>query len=91
LELDQQVTWYKLHFRSLLTVVRLGLILSQLLKINGASTVVLAANKGPKTKLAKELEAADVILELDRQDADAQWAQLKKDHPYGFDAVVRTL
>ena len=41
-------------------------MLSQLLKLNGASKVVIAANKGIKMDIAKDLEAADVYLELDR-------------------------
>ncbi|KAF7349313.1 Zinc-binding dehydrogenase [Mycena sanguinolenta] len=65
-----------------------GLILSQLLKLNGASKVVIAANKGIKTEIARKLDAADVYIEIDRNSPDAQWAQLKKDYPYGFDAVV---
>ena len=65
-----------------------GLILSQLLKLNGAHKVVLAANKGIKMDIAKKLNAADVYIELDRQNPEAQWEQLKKDYPYGFDVVV---
>ncbi|THV04185.1 GroES-like protein [Dendrothele bispora CBS 962.96] len=65
-----------------------GLILTQLLKLNGASRVVLAANKGIKMDIAKKLEAADEYLELDRANPGSQWEQLKKDNPYGFDAVV---
>ena len=65
-----------------------GLILAQLLKLNGASKVVLAANKGIKTEVAKSLDAADEYLELDRSNPQAQWEQLKKENPYGFDAVV---
>jgi len=65
-----------------------GLILAQILKLNGASKVVIAANKGIKTQIAKELDAADAYVELDRENPDAQWEQLKKDYPYGFDAVV---
>ncbi|KDQ60175.1 hypothetical protein JAAARDRAFT_32547 [Jaapia argillacea MUCL 33604] len=65
-----------------------GLMLSQLLKLNGASKVVLAANKGIKMDIAKDLECADVYIELDRQNPGPQWEQLKKDHPYGFDVVV---
>jgi D-arabinitol dehydrogenase (NADP+) len=41
-------------------------MLSQLLKLNGASKVVVAANKGIKMDIAKDLEAADVYIELDR-------------------------
>lgn len=35
-----------------------GLILSQLLKLNGASRVVLAANAGKKMDIAKKIDAA---------------------------------
>ena len=65
-----------------------GLILAQLLKNNGAHRVVLAANKGIKMDLAKQLNAADEYIELDRQNPEAQWQKLKDDNPYGFDIVV---
>ena len=65
-----------------------GLILAQLLKLNGASRVVIAANKGIKTELAKQLDAGDEYIELDRQNPAAQWEKLKQDNPYGFDVVV---
>jgi D-arabinitol dehydrogenase (NADP+) len=65
-----------------------GLMLAQLLKLNGASRVVVAANKGIKMDIAKDLEAADEYIELDRQNPRAQWEQIKKDNPYGFDVVV---
>jgi D-arabinitol dehydrogenase (NADP+) len=65
-----------------------GLILAQLLKLNGASKVVIAANKGIKMDIAKQLDAGDVYIELDRQHPEAQWQQLKEDYKYGFDVVV---
>ncbi|KAH9990942.1 chaperonin 10-like protein [Russula compacta] len=65
-----------------------GLILAQLLKLNGARKVTLAANKGIKTDLAKQLDAADEYIELDRQNPERQWAKLREDNPYGFDIVV---
>ncbi|ODQ50376.1 alcohol dehydrogenase [Saitoella complicata NRRL Y-17804] len=65
-----------------------GLVLSQLLKQNGGCNVVLAAPAGNKMELAKKLDAADVYIPLSRDDASAQWDQIKKDHPYGFDIVV---
>ncbi|KAG6379664.1 chaperonin 10-like protein [Boletus reticuloceps] len=65
-----------------------GLILAQLLKLNGASRVVIAANKGIKTQIAKKLGAADEYIELDRNDAGAQWEKVRTDNPYGFDVVV---
>jgi len=55
-----------------------GLILAQLLKLNGAQKVVLAANKGLKMDLARKLNAADVYIDLDRKDPDGQWAQIKR-------------
>lgn len=66
----------------------IGLILSQLLKLNGASQVVIAANKGIKTQVAKDIHASDVVIELDRENPDPQWDQIKKDYPFGFDIVV---
>ena len=65
-----------------------GLILAQLLKLNGALKVTIAANKGIKMDIAKELDCGDVYVELDRQNPGPQWEQLKKDNPYGFDIVV---
>ncbi|XP_006463980.1 hypothetical protein AGABI2DRAFT_145143 [Agaricus bisporus var. bisporus H97] len=65
-----------------------GLILAQLLKINGASKVVIAANKGIKTQVAKDIKAGDLVVELDRENPDPQWKLLKEDHPFGFDVVV---
>lgn len=43
-----------------------GLILAQRLKLNGASRVVIAANKGIGTQISKEPEAADEYIKLDR-------------------------
>lgn len=65
-----------------------GLILSQLLRLNGATRVVIAANAGPKTDIAKEIGAADEIIALDRQNPESQWKKLREDNPYGFDVVV---
>ena len=65
-----------------------GLILAQLLKLNGASRVVVAANKGVKTQIAKDLHAADEYVELDRDRPEEQWAKLRTDNKYGFDVVV---
>ena len=65
-----------------------GLILAQLLKLNGASKIVIAANKGVKMDIAKNLDVADEYIELDRTNPEAQWKKLKEDNPYGFDVVV---
>ena len=65
-----------------------GLILAQLLKLNGASRVVVAANKGVKMDVARQLGAADEYIELDRAAPQAQWDALKQANPYGFDVVV---
>lgn len=66
-----------------------GLVLAQLLKVNGASRVVIAANKGIKMQLARDIGAAEEYVELDREDPEGQWAKLKADNQYGFDVVVR--
>lgn len=67
-----------------------GLILSQLIKMGGAGSVTIAANKGIKMDIARKVEAADHYIELerDRDAAKQQWAKLKEENPYGFDVVV---
>ena len=65
-----------------------GLCLAQLLKLNGGSHLVLAANAGPKMELAKKLHCADEYIDLDRQKPAAQWMALKESYPHGFDIVV---
>jgi D-arabinitol dehydrogenase (NADP+) len=62
--------------------------LAQLLKLNGASRVVIVANKGIKTQIARQLDAGDEYVELERDDPDPQWAKLKEDYKAGFDVVV---
>ncbi|KAJ3542021.1 hypothetical protein NM208_g4318 [Fusarium decemcellulare] len=65
-----------------------GLCLAQLLRNNGGQHVVVASNKGKKMELARKLECGDEYVELDRNNPEPQWEELKKKHPYGFDVVV---
>ncbi|ROV89210.1 hypothetical protein VMCG_09891 [Cytospora schulzeri] len=67
-----------------------GLMLAQLLRQNGGCSVTIAAPGGLKMDLAKSLDAADHYVELSRSEpqAQAQFYQLKKDNPYGFDVVI---
>lgn len=65
-----------------------GLVLAQMLRQNGCVRVVVAAPAGLKMELAKKVGAGDEYVELSRQDASAQFAQIKADNPYGFDIVV---
>ena len=70
---------------------RLGIILAQLLKLNGASRVVIVANRGIKTQIARQLDAGDEYVELERDDSRSQWAKIKEDFKEGFDVVVTLL
>ncbi|KAL6234118.1 hypothetical protein BDW75DRAFT_213272 [Aspergillus navahoensis] len=65
-----------------------GLILAQLLRLNGGCHVVVCAPEGLKMELAKSLGAGDEYIALSRQDPSAQFNKLKADNPYGFDIVV---
>jgi len=65
-----------------------GIILAQLLKLNGASRVVIVANKGIKTQIARQLDAGDEYVELERDDPHSQWAKIKEDFKGGFDVVI---
>jgi D-arabinitol dehydrogenase (NADP+) len=60
-------------------------MLAQLLRHNGGCKVTIAAPAGLKVDLARKLDAADHFIELSRSDPQAQFDQLKKDNPYGFD------
>lgn len=59
-------SWYISQLLPRIDVSGRSLMLGQLLKLNGASKVVIAANKGIKMDIAKDLEAGDVYIELDR-------------------------
>ncbi|EER43395.1 NADP-dependent mannitol dehydrogenase [Histoplasma capsulatum var. duboisii H88] len=65
-----------------------GLVLAQMLRLNGGCKVVIAAPEGLKMNLAKSLNAGDEYIALSRKDPSAQFAKLKADNPYGFDIVV---
>lgn len=64
-----------------------GLILAQLLKAAGASTLVVAASDERKLQLVKEL-AADEVFRLDRSDYSKHEAAIKQAYPRGFDIVI---
>jgi D-arabinitol dehydrogenase (NADP+) len=49
--------------------------------MGGAGHITIAANKGVKMDLARTVDAADAYIDLERANADAQWAQIKKDNP----------
>jgi len=54
--------------------------------MGGAGHITIAANKGIKMDIARKVEAADAYIDLDRANADEQWAQIKKDNPCKFEA-----
>ncbi|PWY66484.1 alcohol dehydrogenase [Aspergillus sclerotioniger CBS 115572] len=67
-----------------------GLMLAQLLGLNGGCHVVVAAPGGLKMELARGLDAADEYVELPREveAAEKRLGELKEEYPYGFDIVV---
>jgi len=65
-----------------------GLVLAQMLRLNGGCKVVIAAPEGLKMNLAKSLDAGDEYVELSRKDPSAQFEQIKAANPYGFDIVI---
>jgi len=64
-----------------------GLLLSQLLRQSGAAQLTVAAPTPAKLELARSGGADRVVL-VDRNDTTASLAELRKDHPDGFDVVV---
>ncbi|KAI9926574.1 hypothetical protein MW887_004342 [Aspergillus wentii] len=67
-----------------------GLILAQLLRLNGGCQVVIAAPGGLKMNLARSLNAGDDYIELPRgrEDARVVLRGLQDKNPYRFDIVV---
>lgn len=65
-----------------------GLCLAQLLRHNGGQHVTVASNRGAKMELAKKLDCGEEYVELDRNNPEPQWEELKEKHPHGFDYVI---
>lgn len=64
-----------------------GQVLAQLLKMNGAASLTVAAPAGPKLALAERL-SADRVVAVDRNDPEKHRRALKEISANGFDYVV---
>jgi D-arabinitol dehydrogenase (NADP+) len=64
-----------------------GQVLAQLVKLNGAARLVVAAPSGPKLDLAAKL-AADDVVPIDRQKPEVHRKRLQELSPNGFDYVI---
>jgi D-arabinitol dehydrogenase (NADP+) len=64
-----------------------GQVLAQLIKLNGATNLVVAAPPGPKLDLAEKL-AADTVVAIDKNDPEKHRRRLNELAPNGFDYVV---
>ena len=64
-----------------------GQVLGQLLKLNGAASLTVAAPAGAKLNLAERL-CADTIVAVDRHDPEQHRSTLRRISPNGFDYVV---
>ena len=64
-----------------------GQVLAQLLKLNGAGRLVVAAPAGPKLELAGRL-AADEIVAIDRKNPEKHRNRLRELNPTGCDYIV---
>ena len=62
-------------------------MLAQLVKLNGAARLVVAAPPGKKLDLISKL-AADDVVPMDRQDAEVHRRRLQELSPNGFDYVI---
>ncbi|RMJ22714.1 Dehydrogenase [Aspergillus sp. HF37] len=65
-----------------------GLVMTQLLRLNGGCHVVVAAPEGLKMDLAKSVGAGDEYVVLSRKNPSAQYEKIKKENPHGFDIVI---
>ncbi|HEY6840067.1 MAG TPA: zinc-dependent alcohol dehydrogenase family protein [Chthoniobacterales bacterium] len=64
-----------------------GQVLAQLLKLNGAGRLVVAAPAGPKLDLIERL-AADEVVVINRKNPDQHRARLRELSPTGFDYII---
>lgn len=64
-----------------------GQVLAQLVKLNGAARLVVAAPPGPKLDLAARL-GADEVVPVDRQNPEMHRRRLETLSPKGFDYVI---
>lgn len=64
-----------------------GQVIAQLLKLNGAARLVVAAPAGPKLDLIQKL-AADEVVAIDKKDPSQHQQQLSALSPNGFDYVI---
>jgi D-arabinitol dehydrogenase (NADP+) len=64
-----------------------GQVLAQLVKLNGAARLVVAAPPGKKLDLVSKL-AADEVAPIDRDDPDVHRKRLQELSPNGFDYVI---
>jgi D-arabinitol dehydrogenase (NADP+) len=64
-----------------------GQVLAQLVKLNGAARLVVAAPPGKKLDLVSKLAADDVAV-MDRQDPEVHRKRLRELSPNGFDYVI---
>jgi D-arabinitol dehydrogenase (NADP+) len=64
-----------------------GIVLAQLLKLNGAARLIVAAPEGRKLNLIERL-CADQVVVMDRNDRSNHYKRLKEISPRGFDYVI---
>jgi D-arabinitol dehydrogenase (NADP+) len=64
-----------------------GQVLAQLLKLNGAARLVVAAPAGPKLNLIERL-AADEVVAMNRNDPELHRRRLAELNPTGFDYII---
>ncbi|KAK5734828.1 hypothetical protein LTR17_008598 [Elasticomyces elasticus] len=65
-----------------------GMLLAQLLKLNGTANLIIASKAGPKLDLAKSLNLADSYVTISDANARDDMDALRQAHPHGFDIVV---
>lgn len=65
-----------------------GIILAQLIRLNGAAHLTIASKAGPKLDLARKLNFADHYITISDENPSADMSALAAVNPHGFDIVV---
>lgn len=65
-----------------------GILLAQLMRVNGAAHVTIASKAGPKLRLARTLGVADEYVTVSDEQPESDLSGLHAANPFGFDVVV---
>ncbi|KAF4555900.1 Alcohol dehydrogenase GroES-like domain-containing protein 9 [Elsinoe fawcettii] len=65
-----------------------GILLAQLMRMNGVAHLTIASKPGPKLDMARKMSVADAFVEIPNNSPQQTMSDLLSANPHGFDVVV---